>query len=197
MTTTTATPTATPSAQDIARKLQHALVLAGLHVTEGKSEQAKDLRLALKLITECLTPAQVDQARATLKAMKAPKAPTVTPVTITHVPMQTGRAPQAPPRLAAAPPAPKPTSLESAISSFPPVFGFRHFADSIRFRISPSESLVTPEGKILLAVHRLAKGSTTESALFGKVSPEGLRSQVAAWAATKTGEISYDQRDKL
>jgi hypothetical protein len=162
------------------------MILAALHTWEKNSPKDKDLRIALKLLADCLSPEEVETARATVRSMKAkadqPKATPMTNAlaTITAHPAPSTTSPLPTPRLAAAPMRPEPTPLASAIAAFPPTFGFKHFANTIRFRIVASESKVLPDGRVRLAVHRLDKANPAVSTYFSNVSPDGLRSQIAA-----------------
>lgn len=168
------------------RKIQQAMIFIALHTGDKNSAKDKDLRIGLKLLADCLTEPEVEQARGIVRNMKA-KAdqPKATPLanalaTIAAHPAPSTTVPSPNPRLAAAPSAPQPTPLASAVASFPPTFGFKHFAGTIRFRIAASESKVLPDGRIRLAVHRLDKANPSVSTYFSNVSPEGLRSQIAA-----------------
>jgi hypothetical protein len=168
---------------ETSRKIQQAMIFIALHTGEKNSPKDKDLRIGLKLLAECLSPEEVETARATVRSMKAKAAePKPSPManalaTITAHPSPSTTAPLPVPRLAAAPMRPELTPLASAIAAFPPTFGFKHFSPNLRFRIAASESKTLPDGRVRLAVHRL---TDTGSVYFSNVSPDGLRSQIAA-----------------
>jgi len=165
------------------RKIQHAMALVAMHTGEKNTAKDQDLRIALKLMAECLSPEQVEEARATVRAMKAKaETPAVPPVQISHVPEQSHRTPPRPVTSApVAVPVPPQSRLDQIIAQFPQEFGFRHFARTVRFTIDPLMSAIGPDGKVLLAIRRQGKDGAP-STPWGKVSPEGLRSQLEAAA---------------